>query len=142
MLPGFESPPFDALRFHLLHVCPAAVLHAGPDGLPRHRFERRTRANLLNIGRPRQKPLPPPRPNVPPIERWPARTCSGPPFSESISDTTPYRFITIDRNLGQEGAIDTVWRETELMDDSLSAISFRHIDVAGQVYLMRAAETR
>ena len=61
---------------------------------------------------------------------------------ESISDTTPYRFITIDRNLGQEGAIDTVWRETELMDDSLSAISFRHIDVAGQVYLMRAAEMR
>jgi hypothetical protein len=59
---------------------------------------------------------------------------------EAIADTTPYRFITIDRNLGQEAVIDTIWRETALNDDALSAISFRHVDVAGQVHLMRASE--
>lgn len=61
---------------------------------------------------------------------------------EAITDTTPYRFITIDRNLGQEAAIDVVWRETALNDDSLAAIEFRRLDVAGEVYLMRASQLR
>lgn len=61
---------------------------------------------------------------------------------EAVSDTTPYRFLTIDRNLGQEAVIDTIWRETALNDDALSAISFRRLDVAGQVTLMRASEAR
>lgn len=61
---------------------------------------------------------------------------------EAIADTTPYRFITIDRNLGQEAYIDATWRETEIMDDALSAISFRLVDVAGQIHLMRAGEPR
>lgn len=61
---------------------------------------------------------------------------------ESVRDTTPYRFISIDRNLGQEVGIDAVWRETELMDDELSAIAFRRAEVAGQVFLMRSSEQR
>lgn len=60
---------------------------------------------------------------------------------ESIRGPEPYRFIAIDRDLGQDTGIDAVWRETNLNDDELSAISFRRADVAGQVYLMRASET-
>ncbi|KKB10126.1 hypothetical protein [Devosia chinhatensis] len=61
---------------------------------------------------------------------------------EAAQGVEPYRFIAIDRDLGQESAIDTVWRETALNDDELFAISFRQIDVAGQIALMRARETR
>ncbi len=61
---------------------------------------------------------------------------------ESIGDATPYRFIGIDRQLGQDTSIDVVWRETEVMDDALSAVLFRRVDVAGSVYLMRAGENR
>lgn len=61
---------------------------------------------------------------------------------ESIRGSDPYRFIDIDRNLGQEVSIDTAWRETQVNDDSLYAIMFRRADVAGQVYLMRASQPR
>lgn len=61
---------------------------------------------------------------------------------EAASGYEPYRFIGIDRDLGQETAIDTVWRETALNDDSLFAISFRQIDIAGQITLMRSQEPR
>ncbi len=61
---------------------------------------------------------------------------------EAARGYAPYRFISIDRDLGQESAIDTVWRETALNDDELYAISFRQLDIAGQVTLMRARETR
>lgn len=61
---------------------------------------------------------------------------------EAARGYEPYRFITVDRNLGQELAIDSVWRETALNDDSLAAISFRQIDIAGDVTLMRASGSR
>lgn len=61
---------------------------------------------------------------------------------EAARGHEPYRFISIDRDLGQESAIDTVWRETALNDDALYAISFRQRDIAGQITLMRARETR
>lgn len=61
---------------------------------------------------------------------------------EAIRDATPYRFISIDRHLGQEASIDTVWRETALNDDSLFAVLYRRAEVAGEVYLMQAAEAR
>ncbi|ODT68347.1 MAG: hypothetical protein ABS75_20740 [Pelagibacterium sp. SCN 63-23] len=61
---------------------------------------------------------------------------------EAARGHAPYRFISIDRDLGQESAIDTVWRETALNDDELYAISFRQLDIAGQITLMRARETR
>lgn len=61
---------------------------------------------------------------------------------EAARGYEPYRFIDIDRNLGQEAAIDTVWRETALNDDSVAAISFRRLDVASDLYLMRASEPR
>lgn len=61
---------------------------------------------------------------------------------ETIRDATPYRFIGIDRNLGQEASIDTVWRETALNDDELSSIAFRRAEIGGQVQLMRAGERR
>ncbi len=61
---------------------------------------------------------------------------------EAARGYEPYRFISIDRDLGQESAIDTVWRETKLNDDELYAISFRQLDIAGQISLMRARETR
>lgn len=61
---------------------------------------------------------------------------------EAIRDTTPYRFISVDRHLGQEASIDAVWHELALNDDSLSAILFRRAEVAGQSYLMRAGVER
>ena len=61
---------------------------------------------------------------------------------EAARGHEPYRFISIDRDLGQESAVDTVWRETKLNDDELYAISFRQRDIAGQITLMRARETR
>ncbi|ODT70048.1 MAG: hypothetical protein ABS75_14550 [Pelagibacterium sp. SCN 63-23] len=61
---------------------------------------------------------------------------------EGARGAEPYRFIAIDRQLGQEASIDTVWRETKLNDDSLSAISFRRQEAAGEIVLMRASESR
>lgn len=61
---------------------------------------------------------------------------------EAIRDATPYRFIAIDRNLGQEAAIDTIWQETAVNDDELYAIAFRRAEVGGQVYLMRSSTPR
>lgn len=61
---------------------------------------------------------------------------------EAARGYEPYRFISIDRDLGQESAIDTVWRETALNDDELFAISFRQLDIAGHITLLRAKETR
>ncbi|UYO00960.1 MAG: hypothetical protein KIT02_07090 [Devosia sp.] len=58
---------------------------------------------------------------------------------EAARGTTPYRFIGIDRNLGQEAAIDTVWRETLVNDDSITAIAFRRAEIAGEAYLMRSS---
>ena len=57
---------------------------------------------------------------------------------EAARSFQPYRFIDIDRNLGQELMIDTVWRETLLNDDAISEILFRRFQV-GEVYLMRAS---
>lgn len=59
---------------------------------------------------------------------------------EGARGSEPYRFIGIDRHLGQEASIDAIWRETLLNDDELAAISFRRAEVAGSVYLMRASE--
>lgn len=69
-------------------------------------------------------------------------TWTGGEHPEAAQGHEPYRFISIDRNLGQEIAIDTVWRETLLNDDSISELLYRHIDVAGSVYLMRGAVPR
>ena len=59
---------------------------------------------------------------------------------EAVRDATPYRFIGIDRNLGQEASIDTVWQETKINDHALRAIAFRRAEVGGEVYLMRTSE--
>jgi hypothetical protein len=61
---------------------------------------------------------------------------------EAARDATPYRFIGIDRHLGQEATIDAIWQETALNDDELSAIAFRRAEIGGAVQLMRATETR
>ncbi len=61
---------------------------------------------------------------------------------EAADGPEPYRFIGIDRHLGQEASIDAVWRETLVNDDQLQAIAFRRAEVGGSVYLMRAGEPR
>lgn len=61
---------------------------------------------------------------------------------EAIRDATPYRFIGIDRNLGQDASIDTVWQETAVNDDELVAIAFRRAEIAGWSTLMRSATRR
>lgn len=66
---------------------------------------------------------------------------SGGEHPEGAQGFEPYRFIGIDRHLGQEASIDAIWRETKLNDDELFAITFRRAEVAGSVYLMRSSET-
>lgn len=61
---------------------------------------------------------------------------------EAARNFQPYRFIGIDRDLGQEAMIDSVWRETLVNDDALSEILFRRLEIAGQVYLMQAGVER
>lgn len=61
---------------------------------------------------------------------------------ESADYFHPWRFIGIDRNLGQEAAIDAVWQETQLMDDSLSAMAFRRLELPGATYWFGAATPR
>lgn len=61
---------------------------------------------------------------------------------EAADGTEPYRFITIDRHLGQEAGIEAMWRETLLNDDSISALSLLRLEVGGSVYLMRSSEPR
>ncbi|WP_196257882.1 hypothetical protein [Pelagibacterium limicola] len=53
---------------------------------------------------------------------------------EAVRGIEPFRFIGIDRNLGQEAAIDAIWIETLLNDTSISEIWFRRSEVAGDVY--------
>ncbi|WP_417583010.1 hypothetical protein [Pelagibacterium sp.] len=60
---------------------------------------------------------------------------------EAARNYQPYRFIDIDRDLGQDLMIDTVWRETLLNDDALSEVLFRRFQ-AGEVYLMQASVPR
>ena len=67
---------------------------------------------------------------------------TGGEHSESIRDATPYRFIGVDRNLGQEASIDAVWQETAVNDDALAAIAFRRAEVGGWVTLMRSDTPR
>ncbi|WP_137152798.1 hypothetical protein [Devosia sp. FKR38] len=61
---------------------------------------------------------------------------------EAARDATPYRFIGIDRNLGQDDSIATDWHETLLNDDSMSELAYRYIGVIGQVWLMQATKPR
>ena len=61
---------------------------------------------------------------------------------EAARGPTPYRFIGIDRHLGQEASIDAVWHETLLNDHALAALWLRRAELGGQVTLMRADEPR
>jgi hypothetical protein len=61
---------------------------------------------------------------------------------EAVRDATPYRFIGIDRHLGQEASIDAIWQENALNDDALLSMSFRRAEVGGSVHLMRSSQAR
>ena len=67
---------------------------------------------------------------------------SGGEHPEAARDATPFRFIGIDRNLGQDDSIETVWHETLLNDDSIATIAYRLVEVVGKVYLMQASQPR
>jgi hypothetical protein len=54
--------------------------------------------------------------------------------AEAAQGIDPYRFIGIDRNLGQETAIDAVLHETLLNDDSIAELALRRIEIGGSVY--------
>lgn len=61
---------------------------------------------------------------------------------EAARGFSPYRFIGIDRNLGQEVYIDTVWHETLLNDHAISDLYLRRLDIAGWVSFMRDTTER
>jgi hypothetical protein len=64
---------------------------------------------------------------------------SGGEHPEAIADETPFRFYAIDRNLGQELAVDAVSINTRLNDDSIRDMMIRRIEVAGDVYWLSAS---
>ncbi len=61
---------------------------------------------------------------------------------EAANGFEPYRFIDIDRNLGQEWSIDTVWTDTMLNDDAIYSIAFRRLDIVGQLHWYESVEPR
>ncbi|SMQ70301.1 hypothetical protein SAMN06295905_1875 [Devosia lucknowensis] len=61
--------------------------------------------------------------------------------SEAEADAAPFRFISIDRNLGNEDAIDTVWREVAPIGYEGGEVLFRRAEVGGQVSWMQAWDT-
>jgi hypothetical protein len=61
---------------------------------------------------------------------------------EAARGIAPFRFIGIDRNLGQDTGIDAVWIETLLNDHAISELGFRRAEFPGDVYLMRFATER
>lgn len=71
-----------------------------------------------------------------------AYSWTGGEHPETARGITPYRFISIDRNLGQEASIDTVWHEIHLNDDELRELSFRRLEIAGDTHFMRARVLR
>lgn len=71
-----------------------------------------------------------------------AYSWTGGEHPEAARGITPYRFISIDRNLGQDVSIDTAWREIHLNDDELRELSFRRLEIAGDTYFMSARVVR
>lgn len=65
--------------------------------------------------------------------RW-----TGGEHPEGARGIAPFRFIGIERNLGQETGIDAIWHETTLNDDAILELYLRRAEVAGFTYLMRA----
>ena len=61
---------------------------------------------------------------------------------EAARDATPFRFIGIDRNLGQDDSTETIWHETLLNDDAIASLAYRFVEVVGKVYLMQASQPR
>lgn len=56
---------------------------------------------------------------------------------EGIYGIQPWRYIGIDRNLGQDDGIDVVWQESLVNDDEIADVTFRRVEVPGAVTFMR-----
>ncbi|MBJ7576882.1 hypothetical protein JHC09_03165 [Devosia sp. MC532] len=50
---------------------------------------------------------------------------------EGVERYEMYRFLSMDRNLGNEIGLDAVWHETKLNDDAVTDLWYRFADVAG-----------
>jgi hypothetical protein len=61
---------------------------------------------------------------------------------EGVERSEMYRFLSIDRNLGNESGVEAVWHETKLNDDAVTDLWYRFTDVAGFHTLFTASEGR
>lgn len=61
---------------------------------------------------------------------------------EGVERHEMFRFISIDRNLGNESGLEAVWHETKLNDDAITDLWYRFTDVAGFHTLFTASEGR
>ncbi len=67
---------------------------------------------------------------------------TGPEQPEAARGAEPFLFMTIDRDLGQDTAVDAVLGQTLLNDDSIAALWHRRVEFPGSVYWMQAATQR
>lgn len=61
---------------------------------------------------------------------------------EGVERYEMFRFLSIDRNLGNESGTQAVWHETKLNDDAVTDLWYRFDDIAGFHYIFTASEGR
>lgn len=66
----------------------------------------------------------------------------GPEQPEAARDNEPFLFLTIDRDLGQETAMDAMLGQTLLNDDAVAELWTRRVEFPGMVSFMQAATAR
>lgn len=66
----------------------------------------------------------------------------GPEQPEAARDNEPFLFVTIDRDLGQETAMDAMLGQTLLNDDAVEELWHRRVEFPGMVAFMQAATPR
>jgi hypothetical protein len=66
----------------------------------------------------------------------------GPEHPEAARGTEPFLFVTIDKDLGQDTALDAALGQTLLNDDAIAELWTRRIEFPGSVYWMNAAVNR
>lgn len=66
----------------------------------------------------------------------------GPEQPEAARDNEPFLFLTIDRDLGQETAMDAMLGQTLLNDDAVAELWNRRAEFPGMVSFMQAATPR
>lgn len=69
-------------------------------------------------------------------------TWRGPEHPEAARGSTPFLFVMVDKDLGQDTALDAALGQTLLNDDAIAELWTRRIEFPGSVYWMNATVNR